>query len=122
MLGQRPYEQIPFYGKCFDVAIMPWKQNRWIQGCNPIKLKEYLALGRPVVSTPFPELLKYREVVYTAKSPAEFAACIERALTDDNADRIVARRKKVQNSSWDNKAEIVLALVFNEKLESAEQD
>lgn len=45
LLGQRPYEQIPHYGKCFDVAIMPWRQNRWIQACNPIKLKEYLAVG-----------------------------------------------------------------------------
>ncbi|GAG08945.1 unnamed protein product, partial [marine sediment metagenome] len=53
MLGQKPYEQIPHYGKCFDVAIMPWRQNRWIEACNPIKLKEYLALGKPVVSTPF---------------------------------------------------------------------
>jgi glycosyltransferase involved in cell wall biosynthesis len=70
MLGQKPYKQIPHYGKCFDVAIMPWRQNRWVQACNPIKLKEYLALGKPIVSTPFAELQNYRGLVYEAKTPS----------------------------------------------------
>lgn len=104
MLGQKPYEQIPHYGKCFDVAIMPWKQNKWIEACNPIKLKEYLALGKPIVSTPFPELDKYQQVVYTAKTPSEFADCISRALKYDNPKLIAERRKKVEGCTWENKA------------------
>jgi len=112
MLGQKPYEQIPHYGKCFDVAIMPWRQNRWIQACNPIKLKEYLALGKPVVSTPFPELKKYREVVYEAKTAEEFADCIKKALVEDTPERVIARRKKVEHASWDSKAQLVLEELF----------
>lgn len=112
MLGQKIYEQIPHYGKCFDVAIMPWKQNRWIQACNPIKLKEYLALGKPIVSTPFPELQKYLEVVYVAKTPEEFADCVRKALEDNNVQRIAARKKKVEKTSWDSKAELVLRKLF----------
>ncbi len=108
MLGQKPYEQIPHYGKCFDVAIMPWRQNRWIEACNPIKLKEYLALGKPVVSTPFPELQKYLDVVYEARTPEEFADCIKKALAEDNPKRVAERRKKVQTSTWDHKAELLL--------------
>ena len=46
---------IPAYGSGFDVALMPWLGNAWIEHSNPIKLKEYLALGLPVVSTDFPE-------------------------------------------------------------------
>ncbi len=108
MLGQKPYEQIPHYGKCFDVAIMPWRQNRWIQACNPIKLKEYLALGKPVVSTPFAELQKYRDVVYEAKTPREFANSIKGAIRHNDPKLVMERREKVKNSSWDSKAELVL--------------
>jgi len=108
MLGQKPYEQIPHYGKCFDVAIMPWRQNRWIEACNPIKLKEYLALGKPIVSTPFPELDKYLDVVYMANTPKDFSHCIVKASGDDNPQRIEARRKKVQKDTWDWKAHIVM--------------
>ncbi len=112
MLGQKPYEQIPHYGKCFNVAIMPWRQNRWIEACNPIKLKEYLALGKPVVSTPFTELQKYRDVVYQADTPEEFAKCIEKALAENSPERIAARKKKVETSTWDSKAELVLDELF----------
>lgn len=114
MLGKKPYEQIPHYGKCFDVAIMPWRQNRWIQACNPIKLKEYLALGKPVVSTPFPELRTYRDVVYEAKTPEEFADCIKKAHFENNAELVAKRRQKVAQTSWDSKAELVLRELFNE--------
>ena len=44
-LGYQPYADIPSFGRGFDVAIMPWLDNEWIRFANPIKLKEYLALG-----------------------------------------------------------------------------
>ncbi|MHC4748946.1 MAG: glycosyltransferase [Planctomycetota bacterium] len=112
MLGQKPYEQIPHYGKCFDATIMPWRQNRWIEVCNPVKLKEYLALGKPIISMPFPELRKYIDVVYEARTPEEFARSIEKALAEDNDERIAARRKKIEKATWDSKAELVLEELF----------
>ncbi len=115
MLGQKSYEQIPHYGKCFDVAIMPWRQNRWIAACNPIKLKEYLALGKPIVSTPFTELQKCLDVVYQTRTPEEFAECIKQALAEDNPERVAARRKKVQAASWESKAELVLQQLFKQQ-------
>ncbi len=113
MLGQKPYEQIPHYGKCFDVAIMPWQQNRWIEVCNPIKLKEYLALGKPVVSSPFSELKNYLDVVYEAKTVVEFAEAIEKAISENNDERIAARQKKIAQFTWDSKARIVLDELFS---------
>lgn len=115
LLGKKPYEQIPHYGKCFDVAIMPWRQNRWIEACNPIKLKEYLALGKPVVSTPFPELQKYLDVVYQAKTPEEFAERVKQALGEDCQQHIDMRREKVRHASWDSKAESVLRMLFEQE-------
>ena len=116
LLGQKPYEKIPHYGKYYDVAIMPWNQNRWIEGCNPIKLKEYLALGKPIVSTPFPELENYRDVVYVAEDPEEFAECIKKALVEDNDEQIVARRTKVESASWENKAQLMLEELLSVKV------
>lgn len=112
LLGQKPYDQICHYGKCFDVAMMPWKQNRWIEVCNPIKLKEYLALGKPIVSTAFPELQKYWNVVYQAKTAEEFAERIKKALAEDTPDCVAARRKKVEASTWNSKAQLVLKELF----------
>jgi glycosyltransferase involved in cell wall biosynthesis len=113
LLGQKDYKQIPSYGKCFDVAIIPWRKNRWTEAANPIKLKEYLALGKPLVSTPaFTELQEYLDVVYEANTPQEFADSIEKAFRENNAKQIKARRKMVEKFSWDSKAQLVLDELF----------
>jgi len=110
-VGKKAYEEIPHYGKCFDVAIMPWRQNEWIKMCNPVKLKEYLALGKPVVSTPFRELEHYREVAYVARGAEEFAAALDRAIAEDSPERKAARRERVRGHTWDAKAEEVLRAI-----------
>jgi len=113
MLGQKSYEQIPYYGKCFYIAIFPWKVNKWTEAANPIKLKEYLALGKPVVSTPaFAEMQQYVDVIYEATTPEEFADCIKKALAEDNPERVAARRSKVKDASWESKAEQVMNELF----------
>ncbi|MGD8786371.1 MAG: glycosyltransferase [Phycisphaerales bacterium] len=109
MLGQKPYEQIPNYGKYFDVAIFPWRVNSWTEAANPIKLKEYLALGKPIVSTPaFTELQEHIDVVYKADTPEVFVELIKKALDEDCPEKIAARREKVKDSTWDSKAHTVL--------------
>ncbi len=108
MLGHKPYEQIPHYGKCFDVAIMPWRRNSWIEACNPIKFKEYLALGKPIVTTPFSQLAGHDNLLYQARNPEQFAEQIRRAIAENNPDRIKARRQKVRSATWDSRAQQVL--------------
>lgn len=116
LLGQKDYEQIPHYGKCFDVAILPWVKNRWTEAANPIKVKEYLALGKPFVSTPvFAQIQEYLDVVYVADTPERFAKCIAKALNEDSSERIAARRRKVENATWDSKAELLLHELFKEE-------
>ena len=105
IVGRRPYEQIPRYGKCFDVAIMPWVRSRWIEACNPVKLKEYLALGKPVVSTPFGELARYAGLVTAAEGAEAFAAAIRSSLAEDGDDLRRKRRQRVMGHSWSAKAD-----------------
>jgi glycosyltransferase involved in cell wall biosynthesis len=108
---QQPYERIAHYGAAFDVCLMPWLQNDWIAHCNPVKLKEYLALGKPVVSTPFPELEHFADVCYTAVGSDEFARAVDRALAEDGDERRAARRNRAAAHTWDMKFQHVLNLL-----------
>ena len=105
LLGQKPYESVADYMAACDVLIMPWNSSEWIKACNPVKLKEYLAVGRPVVSTPFPELERYSSLVFIARDAAEFAAAIESAIRDHDPE---PGRRRVERETWDAKARVVL--------------
>ena len=102
LVGQRPYELIPSYGAAFRVAIMTWRRNRWIHYCNPVKLKEYLALGLPVVSTPFHHLGRYDECVAVAETPEAFAKAISESLEHDGAGAIAKRQDRVRGCTWES--------------------
>lgn len=71
---------------------MPWNDSDWIKACNPIKLKEYLAVGRPIVTTDFDALEGWRDLVTVAKGVDAFAAAIRRAL-DTPYDARAARER-----------------------------
>jgi glycosyltransferase involved in cell wall biosynthesis len=101
LLGRRPYAEIARYGSGFDVALMPWLQNDWIMACNPIKVKEYLALGLPVVTTWYPEVERYVEVLDVARSHEEFVAAVGRALSGQPVGDPQSRRAAVVGASWD---------------------
>jgi GT2 family glycosyltransferase len=109
LLGARPYEEVPRYGSGFDVALMPWLPNEWIRFSNPIKLKEYLALGLPVVSTDFPEARRYAAHVRVAADADEFVALVKRTLVDGGVGRPQARREAVMADSWDRRATELMA-------------
>ncbi len=100
-LGFRPYEEIPSYGRGFDVALMPWLDNDWIRSCNPIKLKEYLALGLPIVSTDFPEVRHYESVIRVAHGHEDFVSLVRQTLEDGGPATPEIRRAAVAGSSWD---------------------
>ncbi|MEJ2858006.1 MULTISPECIES: glycosyltransferase [unclassified Saccharothrix] len=109
-LGFRPYDTIPAYGSAFDVAIMPWLDNDWIRHSNPIKLKEYLALGLPVVSTDFAELDAYRDRVRGVTGHAEFVEAVRRTLAEGGLKPANALRRSVLTYSWHSRAAELLGL------------
>lgn len=117
-LGYRPYAEIPRYGAGFDVAIMPWQDNDWIRSANPIKLKEYLALGLPIVSTDFPEIRYYTEWVRVAGDRDEFVELVEKTLADGGRAIPAARRSAVASSDWRCRTEQLLAICEGEAHQS----
>ncbi|MEV4301251.1 glycosyltransferase [Nonomuraea sp. NPDC049624] len=110
-LGFRPYSVIPAYGSGFDVAIMPWLDNEWIRHANPIKLKEYLALGLPVVSTAFDELVHYAGRVRVARTPEDFITAIKVSLVEGAPSPPAALRASLAGKTWAARAADLAALV-----------
>ncbi|MFQ3409822.1 glycosyltransferase, partial [Escherichia coli] len=61
--GRRPYQSLPGYCKKFDIAVLPFVVNELTLAANPLKLREYLAAGLPVVATPLPEVQKLGDLI-----------------------------------------------------------
>jgi glycosyltransferase involved in cell wall biosynthesis len=109
-LGPRPYEVIPAYGSGFDVGLMPYLRNEWIRHSNPIKLKEYLALGLPIVSTEVPEVARYTEWLFMADDPDDFVEKVRAALDGRAPSNPDDRRAAVAPYSWDSRAETLVGV------------
>lgn len=106
-LGRKPYEEVASYMAAMDALIMPWNRSEWIRACNPIKLKEYLAVGRPVVTTDFPALDGWRDLVRVATDAPAFTAALQDSLSRPH-DASPARAR-IATESWEAKAEATLA-------------
>jgi len=104
LLGEKQHQEIPAYGRQFDVALLPKPTTSWMMNSNPIKLKEYLALGLPVVSTDIPEAYRYPAAVAVAKDPADFASKVKETLDISSSWQPETARDLVRDQSWAEKA------------------
>jgi glycosyltransferase involved in cell wall biosynthesis len=111
-LGRRPYEQLPAYGKAFSVAIIPYRLTQQVLHANPIKLREYLAMGRPIVSVSTPEIDKFAELVAIARTKEEWLAHLDRAVTEGlSPARLDQQTQLAKTMTWDARLERVMSLV-----------
>jgi glycosyltransferase involved in cell wall biosynthesis len=111
-LGQKPYEEIPVYGKFFDVCFMGWLPHEWITNCSPIKALEYLALGKPVVcSSDIGELEKYAQFIRVTRTPEEFVAALREAYAQNTAELVAARLEYVRRYTWDAHVDTILQVL-----------
>jgi glycosyltransferase involved in cell wall biosynthesis len=78
-LGEKKYEELPAYAHYFDVATIPFVINEITLSTSPVKLFEYMAAGKPIVTTDLPECRKYRSVLL-ARDREEFAAQLGKAI------------------------------------------
>lgn len=107
-LGRKPYAELPAYCRQFDVGLIPFKINDLTRAVNPIKLREYLAAGLPVVSTPLPEVKLYEEVVDIADNPARFEAAVERSCEMSTEER-TRRVSRMSEETWPEKVALIAA-------------
>jgi glycosyltransferase involved in cell wall biosynthesis len=116
-LGQKPYSELVSYARLFDIGLIPFKVNELTINVNPIKLKEYLALGIPVISVNIPEVHAYRHVVRIADGYEEYDRLLKEEISGNHlasAEEIDAAAIK---ETWDQKVEEISDLI--EKIRSA---
>jgi glycosyltransferase involved in cell wall biosynthesis len=111
LVGAQPYRDLPAWAKAFDVAIIPYRHNRQVENANPLKLREYLATGKPVVSVGNAEIHKFARWVHIAEGREMFLAALEKALHEDPAGAAAERMAAVADQTWDNRVRDVLEQV-----------
>ena len=104
LLGPRAHMDLPSYVQHWQVSMLPFKDCPQIRACNPLKLREYLAAGKPIAATPFPALEPYRSLVHVTGKNQDFMGAICAAGRDR---RDTARQELVMEDSWQSRADTV---------------
>src|SRR5438477_159811 len=102
-LGGRDYAQLPGYAKAFDVCLMPFAMNEATRFINPTKALEYMAAGKPIVSTPVEDVVaQFSSIITIAAESAQFIAACKRVAARPPRTRIAAGLARVRRNSWES--------------------
>jgi len=102
-LGQRPYDALPEYVKGFDVCLMPFALNEATEFINPTKTLEYMAAGKPIVSTAVSDVVRnFVPVVRVAGSIGEFIDETAVAAAMPDLERVEAGLARAASASWES--------------------
>jgi glycosyltransferase involved in cell wall biosynthesis len=111
LTGAKKYEELPRWARAFDVAIYPNRLTRQTKHANPLKIREYLATGKPIVSITTPITIMMSELIYLADTKEDYLAAIERALREESDAKREARMNVVRGMSWDERFRQTVATV-----------
>ena len=100
-LGRFPFQDVPALVKGMDVCLLPYAETEFARYRSPLKLYEYLAAGKPVVSTDHPEVREFSAWVRIASTPEEFAAAIMQAWRKDSPENQHRRAEISHHHSWE---------------------
>ena len=106
------YDELPKYAAGFDVCVLPWEtEQAFTSYGSAIKVREYLATGKPVVISPLPEYEHLSVVLRIARSREDYFRLVEDALAEADADAPRRRQEAVRAGTWDARAEWVSGLI-----------
>lgn len=105
------YEKLPDVIQHFDVGLIPFAKTQFTSKIYPLKINEYLALGKPVVMTSFATLPEFEGIVYQADSPIDFAHTIKVAVDSITAEQSSHYKMIASNNSWSKRAEEFIRLI-----------
>ncbi|PHR94617.1 MAG: hypothetical protein COA78_31995 [Blastopirellula sp.] len=111
--GPVDYNQLPQIAEAADVLIMPYIDAPVTRAMQPLKLKEYLATGKPVVARDLPSVDQWADCLDVAQTPQEFAAAVNRRFTEKPSDSQVHARKRLLEEGWNSKAEQLKIILFD---------
>jgi len=110
-IGQRKFEDLPQYLYYFDVCIMPFKLSELIENVNPVKLYEYLSMGKPTVVTYYEEIQQFEPYVYFAKDDDDFCDKVSRALCENNESLLKKRIEFAESNTWKVRTDQMMAVI-----------
>ncbi|MFZ5391432.1 MAG: glycosyltransferase [Patescibacteria group bacterium] len=111
-LGYKSSLEMPAYLREFDVAIMPHLVNDFIRSTNPMKIYQYLAAGKPVVSTPAEGIDNFKDYIYSATTPQDFNQAIAAALKENSPALVEQRKHLAAEHSWQARVNSMLEKVM----------
>ncbi len=124
LLGRKDYQLLPGYCKGFDVAILPFVVNNLTMAANPLKLREYLAAGLPVVATAIPEVERLDGLLSIGRSYEQFLEKIQALIAEGKVRPQPSISETMECESWDRKieemSEIITHHVQSKKVRVAE--
>ncbi len=112
IIGPIEYRLLPKYAFWFDVSTIPFLINDVTKSTSPIKLFEYMSLGRPIVTSKLPECLKHKDIVLTYDNSRDFVKKIDEALKLKN-EKVYLEKLKTEalNNTWEKKAKQIMKIV-----------
>ncbi len=105
LTGEVPYSKLPFYLHSFDVCMLPFRDIPLTQATNPVKVYEYLAAGKPVVSIDLPELTQFGHLIERAKTKGQFVTSVKKLVQSGggNSKDIEKRKRFASQQTWDHR-------------------
>jgi FemAB-related protein (PEP-CTERM system-associated) len=110
-LGPVPYETLPAYLQAMDVLVIPYMPDEEKQVCGPLKIRECLATGKPVVARAIPDLETYRDIIHLYDGRDNFIPAVEKALENIPPNLSAEMRRRVKSETWESRADTVLNLL-----------
>jgi GT2 family glycosyltransferase/glycosyltransferase involved in cell wall biosynthesis len=102
--GEVAYSRLPYYLHAFDVALLPFKVIPLTLATNPVKVYEYLAAGKPVVTVDLPEMVQFEGLVTVASADGFVDAVAEQLTGEPDPAQVAARRSFAAGQTWDHRA------------------
>ncbi|WP_343563409.1 glycosyltransferase [Kiloniella sp. b19] len=104
-LGPRAHSRLPSYVQHWQASLLPFLDTPQIRACNPLKLREYLSAGKPVISTDFPAARSCGDRVRLVRSAADLTTALKAMAAEGPKEAMPDTRMMVQ--SWENKARLL---------------
>ena len=110
-LGPLPYNEVAGFLQTLDVCLIPHRDTPYSKSMSPLKLYQYLASGRPIVSSEIAGLERFRENIHVADSYDDFISHIEDALNNDTVELSSKRIEKASNETWAKRVQDIYNVV-----------